>query len=677
MANYPIIDATVLIKENGVTLFSGGLIQIQVDRWDMGSPLQSYHCTAQDWSAICDRRIVNATYLAGEDVSFVFQDILSNVLGNPNEGISGNHIAPSGTDNLDANEVFNFVTVTQAFDQLCTDQGWIWWIDVNADLHALPVPDILTAPFSLSETSKNFRALYAQATLVDYRNVQYVVSNLAAVPGVAVQQNSQGVNPGEPGFGQPVVTETYTLPQAAAAARGFLLGSIITNFPILQITSLTVNGVSQPVQLGEGNHYNLQKSWWYFPGFPFLYPPNVNNNTPSFPYPPVTSPYPTSGQTVVISYVAVGSSQGAVLRSGGNPLTPSTPGSAGNWGSGVFENVQQVKNINIQSDLNAVADALLNRSDFVPTQIQFETDIPGAQVGMKVPINLPPSFVPSTDSFMITAIKGDLQTGVLEAGSAFKWTITCTTGNDIGNSTKWFERLIARTQNPVPLQQPDRQTWILSPGGSVSSASATANPIVLQSGGVLVVAYAIAGTPPTNQQLVIDILDNGVSILGPGNQIIIGSGVVDPVYVRTFAKATVNIGDVLSLSVEYQGTGGSPLPASSVTVYVGWGGAALPADQSQPGVYQSYVTGQLNVVTQTLPNATDGAGYAATLAAAGGTPPYSWSATGVPAGLTLDASGNLAGTPSVSGSFSIRVTVTDSSFPQLTSTRGLTLLVNP
>ena len=54
-----------------------------------------------------------------------------------------------------------------------------------------------------------------------------------------------------------------------------------------------------------------------------------------------------------------------------------------------------------------------------------------------------------------------------------------------------------------------------------------------------------------------------------------------------------------------------------------------------------------------------------TFTAVGGAAPYQWTASGLPAGLTLDgSSGRLKGTPTSSGSFSTTVKVTDSASPQ-------------
>jgi hypothetical protein len=671
---YPGIDDTVLVQdETGRVLFSGGLITVDVDRFDSPSVYQSYHCTAQDWSAICDRRTVNATYLAGDDVSAVFADIWAQVLQNPPEGIAATGIAPTGTDTLDGNEVFSFVTVTQAFDQICTDQGWVWWIDEYAVLHAVPNPDLPPCPFSITESTKNFRALSAQATLVDYRNVQYVVSNVTAVPGVAVQK-SGGLSPGDPGYGGPTVTETYTLPQAKATEQGLELGVIIPNFAILQVTSLTVNGVAQPVQLGN-QALNFQKSWAYFPGFQYLYAPYAGNNSPALPYPATTSPYPNSGDVVVLTYIAIQTAQSAVVVSG-TPLMPGTPGSAGTWGSGVFENVQQVKNLNLQSDLNAVAQALLTRSSDVPTLVQFETDVPGAIVGQALTINLPLSFLPPTDQFIITYIQGTRSTGVLEYGSSIRWIIQAMTGQDIGNAIKWFERFVQRTENPLPIQQFSEQNWVISPGQSVTSASAPQNPIVLTSGGNLVQAYAIAGTAPTNQALVIDIQDGGVSIFPPGGQLVIPAGSLDPVYVNKFALPTVAIGDQLQVVISYQVGSGAALPAASVTVSLRWSTPGLPAGQTEPGVYAEYISGSVFVTTTSLPSGTHGSAYAQVqLTAAGGTPPYTWAATGLPAGMACSSAGIISGTPTSAGTYGVSFTATDSSSPALAAVGSAQLVI--
>lgn len=68
----------------------------------------------------------------------------------------------------------------------------------------------------------------------------------------------------------------------------------------------------------------------------------------------------------------------------------------------------------------------------------------------------------------------------------------------------------------------------------------------------------------------------------------------------------------------------------------------------------------LKVVTPALPAATSGTAYAAQLAGSGGSGTLEWSATGLPSGLTISTTGDVTGTPSVFGNFSVVVTLKDS-----------------
>ena len=66
-------------------------------------------------------------------------------------------------------------------------------------------------------------------------------------------------------------------------------------------------------------------------------------------------------------------------------------------------------------------------------------------------------------------------------------------------------------------------------------------------------------------------------------------------------------------------------------------------------------------VTGTLPAGNVGSGYTGSFNATGGTAPYTFSATGLPSGLSLSTTGSLTGTPSATGTSTIMVTATDAS----------------
>ncbi|MBU6245622.1 MAG: putative Ig domain-containing protein [Actinomycetales bacterium] len=104
-----------------------------------------------------------------------------------------------------------------------------------------------------------------------------------------------------------------------------------------------------------------------------------------------------------------------------------------------------------------------------------------------------------------------------------------------------------------------------------------------------------------------------------------------------------------------------------------WAGTAL----SQSEVDGATVVGP-SVSTSSLPNATVGSSYSQTLAASGGTSPYSnWQVSSgtLPSGLTLSSStGVISGTPTTAGTSTFSVTV-DDSIPTTSAAQSLSLTV--
>jgi hypothetical protein len=88
-------------------------------------------------------------------------------------------------------------------------------------------------------------------------------------------------------------------------------------------------------------------------------------------------------------------------------------------------------------------------------------------------------------------------------------------------------------------------------------------------------------------------------------------------------------------------------------------------------------TGPLAVASPSLPIALTGASYSASLAASGGTGPYSWSiASGsLPAGLTLSSSGQITGIPNHASDATFTARVVDSTFPVPRSASGAVTVV--
>lgn len=105
----------------------------------------------------------------------------------------------------------------------------------------------------------------------------------------------------------------------------------------------------------------------------------------------------------------------------------------------------------------------------------------------------------------------------------------------------------------------------------------------------------------------------------------------------------------------------------------GWTGAGAKTT-GEMGIWQDRAIGwmggnggsapsTLSILTSSLPAANIGAAYSATMAASGGTSPYTWTANVMPSGLTMSSAGVISGTPTAYGTTNITFTVTDSTAP--------------
>ena len=179
-----------------------------------------------------------------------------------------------------------------------------------------------------------------------------------------------------------------------------------------------------------------------------------------------------------------------------------------------------------------------------------------------------------------------------------------------------------------------------------------------------------------------------------------------------FGSVTIDDSGKQSLTVSNPGTASLSITAANVTVSVfNTNGLSVPVTVAAGGsvtipvefvpATSGSVTGSLSLVsnaptspttipltgsgiaplqitTTTLPAGQVQSTYAASLAASGGTAPYSWSLSSgsLPAGLSLSASsGAISGSPTQSGSFSLDIEVKDSSTPVQTTTKALSLSI--
>ena len=123
-----------------------------------------------------------------------------------------------------------------------------------------------------------------------------------------------------------------------------------------------------------------------------------------------------------------------------------------------------------------------------------------------------------------------------------------------------------------------------------------------------------------------------------------------------------------------------------VVKFIGAGPCVVVANRPSDSDYSASPTatvqfpvaaGVVTFTTTRLPNAIVGQPYSFVLHATGGIAPYTWTATGLPDGLSLDpTTGALTGTPTDAGQATITVTVTDSEDP-VTDTLAFRLTTDP
>ena len=102
-----------------------------------------------------------------------------------------------------------------------------------------------------------------------------------------------------------------------------------------------------------------------------------------------------------------------------------------------------------------------------------------------------------------------------------------------------------------------------------------------------------------------------------------------------------------------------PLSVEFNAVKAAWNAVSVPAQTADP----TCTAGGTNTVTVTNPGSQTGTVgtpiSSFTLSASGGTAPYTWSATGLPAGVTISSSGTVSGTPTTAGTYSVTASATD------------------
>jgi len=207
-------------------------------------------------------------------------------------------------------------------------------------------------------------------------------------------------------------------------------------------------------------------------------------------------------------------------------------------------------------------------------------------------------------------------------------------------------------------------TVTAAPGGRSASGSASPLRITGLDNGIAytftVTATQAAGTggPSAASNSVIPIAAQTITFAPPGNR---NFGTTSALVATASSGLAVTLTSSTPQVCTVSGTALTAVAPGTCSITASQSGS--PAFSPAAPVTQTFAIlvpgGEVTIATPSLAHAIAGAPYTATLSAVGGAAPYTWAASGLPNGLTLNSAGVISGAAQSTGIFNVTLTVTD------------------
>jgi hypothetical protein len=193
--------------------------------------------------------------------------------------------------------------------------------------------------------------------------------------------------------------------------------------------------------------------------------------------------------------------------------------------------------------------------------------------------------------------------------------------------------------------------------------------------GVVSTPVHAGGSGPTALSISASALPSGQAKSAYSSSLAVTGGTAP--YVWSVSSGSLPVGLSMSGSGQISGTPTTP-GTSSFTVSVTDSSSPVESASANLSITITAAATAVQITTSSLAGGQTNTAYSATLAATGGTSPYTWSVSSgsLPAGLTLSSAGQISGTPGTAGTSSFTVSVSDSSSPAQSATANLSIAIS-
>lgn len=375
----PDVGQQVIVERDGIREFAGTIESIQ-ESLPLGTTALFLKIECVDYNQIFDRHLVANAYTS-QTLLQIVTDIINVQMPNENITLGGVETGPTIEK-----AIFNYVSVTQAFNDLSKLTGYSWYLDYFKDLKFIDRGNF-EAPFAINSGNQPIRSFVYNRTRNQYRNKQYIRAGEDSTD---------------------TITNELPTPKPDGVATTFIL-----QFPLAVEPTIKVNTVAKTVGV---RSVDTGKDWYWKKGEKEITQDSGGTVL-------------TDSDTLEVTYKGL---VPIIVRIDDEPEQGDRGSVEG--GSGVYTAIEENQDIDSVEMAFERAEALIRRHGVVPTSVQFTTNVGGLRSGQLIDINLPDENVNA--QFLIDKVTAQDDQEVI-----VNYQVTALSGEHLGSWVDFFRRL--------------------------------------------------------------------------------------------------------------------------------------------------------------------------------------------------------------------------------------------